>query len=93
MIQTSKLSYSHSLIIPNLQTHSPIIPTPRLSFSHSPIIPKLQTVILPFFHVHRPEDTLYMEVNAPVIKPVMRLASNGGSHTLNFETVATGTFS
>ena len=69
-------------IIPNLET----------VILHSPISPNLQTAMLPFSHAHRPEDTLYVEVTIPVIRPVLRLVSNGGSHTLNFETVATGTY-
>ncbi|CAI8016934.1 Cilia- and flagella-associated protein 74, partial [Geodia barretti] len=41
---------------------------------------------------YRPEDTLYVEVRVPVVKPSLLILSNGGNSTIDFSSVATGDY-
>ena len=43
-------------------------------------------------NLFRLEDTLYLEVNAPVVRPKLIVASNHGRTTIDFGQVCGGTY-
>ena len=43
-----------------------------------------------YFLQHRPEDTLYLEVTAPIVRPGLAVVSDSGRTTINFSNVGTG---
>ena len=43
-----------------------------------------------YFLSHRPEDTLYLEVTAPIVRPGLAVVSDSGRTTIDFSDVGTG---
>jgi len=41
-------------------------------------------------NTHRPEDTLYLEVTAPIVRPGLAVISDSGRTTIDFSNVGTG---
>lgn len=43
-----------------------------------------------YFLQHRPEDTLYLEVTAPIVRPGLAVVSHSGRTNTDFSNVGTG---